>query len=135
MIRPAQTGKQPTVLITDDEIHMRLLVDRCLKRIGVKTVLASRGDEAVEKLKQGGIDLVILDYEMPVMNGVTALREIRELDGGRQVKAVMITARGNFDLRAETAALDVDAYFAKPFSPVELARRVSELLHMTRDKS
>lgn len=121
-----------TVLVVDDELHMRLLLERCLKRAGFSVRTADRGEAAVELVARGEIDLVVLDYEMSGMNGVETLRALRALPAGKSIAAVMLTARGQADYQAEAAALGVTVFFGKPFSPAELARTALQLVNAAK---
>jgi len=129
MNAPLRTeSSRPVVLIAEDELHMRLLIERCLRRAGFHTEGVARGDDAVARVARGGIDLVVLDFEMPGLSGPDALRRIRELACGQSLPAVFVTGRGCCDPADSMPPLRVDACFAKPFSPSELAGRISTLL-------
>ncbi len=118
----------PTVLVVDDELHMRLLIERSLRRTPVGIRFGTRGDEVLERIRDGDVALLLIDYELPGLNGIEALRAVRADPAGAALPVVLLTARGHADLAAECAALRVDLVLGKPFSPVELARRVGELL-------
>jgi len=104
------------------------LLQFALKSLGAKIIIARSGDEGVNKLSQGGVDLVLLDYSMPGMNGVETLANIRELEVGGQTKVIMLTARDQTAIRNDAAGLKVEAFLTKPFSPMELSQRVKSLL-------
>jgi len=116
-----------TVLLVDDEEHMLRLLQFALKSVPVKTCALKSGAEALDVLAVQPADLVLLDYSMPGMDGVEALRRIRAMDGGGNIKVIMLTARDQTAIRQEAAGLNVEAFLTKPFSPSDLARRVRAL--------
>jgi len=116
-----------TVLLVDDEEHMLRLLQFALKSVPVTTCALKSGPEALEMLAAQPADLVLLDYSMPGMDGVEALRRIRAMEGGGNIKVIMLTARDQTAIRQEAAGLNVEAFLTKPFSPSDLARRVSAL--------
>jgi DNA-binding response OmpR family regulator len=116
-----------TILVVDDELHIRLLLERCLKRSGASVRSVARGDDAVEEIKRGGIGLVVLDYELPGANGLETLRAIRALPEGEHLPAIMLTASGHGAIEAQASELGIARFFGKPFSPSELVRAVADL--------
>jgi len=113
-----------TILIVDDEEHMLRLLQFALKSAKATVQARKSGAEAVSFLAGQPADLVLLDYSMPGMDGVETLRGIRSLEGGGNIKVIMLTARDQTAIRAEAADLNVEAFLTKPFSPSDLARRV-----------
>jgi CheY-like chemotaxis protein len=120
MTDPLQTP--PVILVVDDEKHMHMLLQLCLGRTGAKVRFASLGSEAVTICAGGGIDLIVLDYMMPGMDGVETLRQLRAQPQSAAIPVIMLTSRGQEDFRREAERMGVVHFFAKPFSPAELAR-------------
>lgn len=123
----------PTILIVDDEPLIRELISEHLEHAGFACLQAGDGAAALETLERGGVDLTILDIMMPVMDGMTCLREMRR----RRLPApvIMLTARGEeYD---KLAGLDTgaDDYVVKPFSPRELVARVKAVLSRTLQRT
>ena len=116
------------ILLIDDEEHMMRLLRFALKPLSAQIHCINRGEAAVNYLRENSADLVLLDYSMPELDGVSTLRKIRELDGGGEVKVIMLTARDQTVIRKDAAGLNVEAFLTKPFSPSDLVRRVRELL-------
>jgi two-component system OmpR family response regulator len=114
-----------TILIADDDAHIREVVRYALEREGHQTVLASDGSEAIERVREGGIDLVVLDVLMPDVDGLTVCRRLRA--EGR-VPIVMLSSRGDVVDRVLGLELGADDYVCKPFSPRELVTRVHAVL-------
>lgn len=116
------------ILLIDDEEHMLRLLQFALKSVPADLHCLKRGDDAVEFLRKTPVDLVLLDYSMPGVNGVETLRQIRALDGGESIRVIMLTSRDQTAIRQDAEGLSVDAFLTKPFSPSDLARRVRDVL-------
>jgi len=114
-----------TVLIVDDEPRILDFVRMNLELEGYRTVEATSGIEALERLKEDLPDLVILDVMMPEMDGFETLRRIREVS---TVPVIMLTVRQEERDRIRGLDLGADDYIAKPFSPRELLSRIKALL-------
>ena len=114
------------ILVVDDEERMRKLVRDFLVREGFQVVECSNGLEAVDTYAADqSISLVIMDVMMPVMDGWTAVSEIRKLS---KVPIIMLTAKSEEKDELRGFSLGVDDYVAKPFSPKILVARVQALL-------
>lgn len=109
------------LLVTDDDPAIVGLVRATLEPEGFEIVAASNGKEAVDLMKQGGFDLVILDIMMPVMDGLEACRQIRRFS---EIPIIFLSAK---DEEADTVVgftLGADDYVTKPFKPRELTARI-----------
>lgn len=102
-----------SVLIVDDEPDIQLVLGEFLKKEGFNIVEASNGEEAIQKVKNGGIDLALLDIAMPKMNGIEALREIKSLRPDLPV--IMITAYRDAEKVVECFRLGAFDCIFKPF--------------------
>ncbi|TCL68576.1 DNA-binding response OmpR family regulator [Hydrogenispora ethanolica] len=121
-----------TVMIADDEERMRKLVGDFLKKAGYRVVEAENGKRALERYQEEpGIDLVILDVMMPLLDGWTVCREIRKRSNRTPV--IMLTARGEESDQLFGFDLGADEYVTKPFSPSVLVARVQALLRLVDD--
>ena len=109
------------VLIVDDERAIRRLLRMYLTDAGFTVAEAADGEAAVEQVRRGGIDLVLLDLMLPEMDGFTVVRRLRET---AQVPVIMVTARNDETNRVTGLELGADDYVVKPFSPVEVVARV-----------
>ena len=109
-----------TVLIVDDEPNIRntLATTFRLEDYGVET--AEHGDRALDRLEQGGIDLVILDLEMPVRDGMDTLREMRRRR--YEVPVVILTAHGSIERAVESVRLGAYDLVEKPPHAASCAR-------------
>ena len=120
------TGK---VLITDDEAHIRKFVSLVVKRLGAPVVLeATNGQEAVEIYQREKPDLVLLDVNMPILDGVGALTRIRELDPAALV--VMLTSLTNRQTVETCARLGALDYLRKDIPRDEM---IAQLSHIVED--
>ncbi len=114
-----------TILVVDDEPHMRDLIRMNLEIERYQVIEANNGLEALEQLRSHLPDLVILDVMMPEMDGFETLRAIREVS---TVPVIMLTVRQSEPDRIRGLDLGADDYLAKPFSPRELLSRIRALL-------
>ncbi len=121
-----------TILIVDDEANIRGLIRKYAVYEGYQVHEAANGMEAVDMVRQGQFDLVVLDVMMPEMDGFSALREMRRFS---QVPVLMLSARGEEYDRIRGFELGVDDYVVKPFSPRELLMRIAAILKRTGVKT
>lgn len=120
-------GTAPSVLLAEDVPEARILTGALLRRIGCQVDTAEHGEEALSQVQSNCYDLVIMDIEMPVMDGVVAAREIRTL-GGTAAKTPIIA------LSAFLADTEKSAFWDKYFD-VALAKPAGkQQLHATIDK-
>ncbi|AZO93724.1 response regulator [Iocasia frigidifontis] len=114
-----------TILVVDDDPHIRELLRVFLKKEGFDTQEALDGEEALVKLEQVKVDLVILDIMMPKMDGWQLCKELR---GYYDIPILMLTAKGETSQKIKGFQLGTDDYLVKPFEPMELVMRVKALL-------
>ena len=114
-----------TVLVVDDESRMVRFVKMNLDLEGYLTLEANSGLQALEKVRDHQPDLVLLDVEMPGMDGFETLRRIREIS---DTPVIMLTVRADEDDRIRGLDLGADDYVTKPFSPRELSSRIRAVL-------
>ncbi len=116
------------ILVADDEAHILHVVSMKLANAGYEVVTAMDGEEVVEFCAADRPDLLILDYQMPLLSGTEAAARLREMDHMKDVPAIMLTARG-FDIdREDMESARISVELAKPFSPRELLEAVQRLL-------
>ena len=118
------TGK--TVLIVDDEESLRALATALIAKRGHRTLTASNGHEALEVLRNGAVDLVVLDVVMPGMGGLETLAEMRTL--GYAVPVVLLTARATDEDLIGGYEKGADYYITKPLKPSALLNIVDFLI-------
>lgn len=121
-----------TVLIADDEERIVTLIGDFLENAGFKTVRVYDGLAALNKVRESGIDLAIVDIMMPELDGWQLTREIRKIS---DLPIIMLSARSEeFDM-LEGFGSGVDEYVTKPFSPAVLVKRVEALLKLSAAKN
>lgn len=118
----------PRILIVDDQESMRLLVKSLLHQLGYLDVcLATDGMDALSVLKREPIDLVLLDGEMPKLDGVGTLKAIRSEKTTAKLPVVMVTGRSDPSFVKELASLGLNGFLKKPFSSTALSQRLSTI--------
>jgi CheY-like chemotaxis protein len=118
----------PVILIVDDESHMRRLLQFTLAKTGARLLLAANGEEALQLAAKERLNLVVVDFVMPGLDGFATLRELRTDPRHAQLPAIMLTSRGQTELREVAQGVGVDVFLTKPFSPLELSQHVQRLL-------
>jgi len=108
----------------NQEVALSLLADA-----GLQTTVASNGREAVELAAAGGHDLILMDMQMPVMDGLEACRQIRQLPQGRELPIIAMTANAFADDRERCLAAGMNDFLAKPVNPAALYRCLHHWLH------
>lgn len=114
-----------TILVADDDQHVRYLVRESLMREGFKVIEASNGVEALELLQQKSCVLAIVDIMMPYMDGYTLTEEIRKT---YDLPVVLLTAKSQIEDKEKGYISGTDDYLVKPFEPKELLFRINALL-------
>jgi DNA-binding NtrC family response regulator len=102
------------ILVIDDEQGIRNLLDTLLRRKGYDVVLAESGRQGLELFRRERPDVIVLDLKMPEMDGLTVLRQIKNLDPGKPV--IILTGAGTAEAERQVRALGVTEYVEKEFS-------------------
>ena len=116
------------IVLADDEPNLVIPIEYLLKREGFEVTVARDGEEALEAIARVRPQLVLLDVMMPRKTGFEVCQVLRADEANRELKILLLTAKGRDDDVAKGLALGADAYMIKPFSPKELAAKVRELL-------
>ena len=119
------TQPKQTILVVDDEPRMVRFVKMNLDLEGYLTLEANDGFQALEKVRDHNPDLVLLDVEMPGMDGFETLKRLREIS---EAAVIMLTVRSEEEDRIKGLDLGADDYVTKPFSPRELSSRIRAVL-------
>ncbi|MGQ0840705.1 response regulator transcription factor [Actinokineospora sp.] len=117
------------VLVVDDDLTVSDVVRRYLERAGHQVALADNGEDALRWIAEHQPDLVVLDLMLPGIDGLEVCRRLREHSS---IPVVMLTALGEEENRIAGLQLGADDYVTKPFSPRELALRVTSVLRRAR---
>ena len=124
--------RQPLVMVVDDSITMRKVTSRVLERNDMEVATAKDGLDAVEKIQDRIPDLVLLDIEMPRMDGYEFATYMRNDPRLKAVPIIMITSRTGEKHRQRAMEIGVDRYLGKPYQEADLLRNVDEILRLTR---
>ena len=116
------------VVIADDEPNLVIPLEYMLKREGFEVTVARDGQEALEAIARVRPHLVLLDVMMPRKSGFDVCQVLRADEANRDIRILLLTAKGRDDDVAKGLALGADAYMIKPFSPKELVLKVRQLL-------
>lgn len=126
------TNKPARILIVDDSIVNRMLLSRELEKQGHQFKLAENGKVALEILTAENYDLILLDIEMPELDGYQTLAHLKKDDKLRHLPVIMVTAIDDLASAVRCIELGADDYLPKPFDPVLLRARVSASLEKKR---
>ncbi len=122
----------PTVLIVDDDPKLLKMLQRTLVYENLHVLTATNGLEALPIIDAQKPDLLIVDWMMPQMDGVTMIRQLRS--DGNKTMVLMLTARDAIENRVDGLESGADDYLVKPFAPAELVARVHALLRRIEPK-
>ena len=117
------------IMVVDDSLTVRKVTQRLLEREGYQVLLAKDGVDALEQLQESRPDLMLVDIEMPRMDGFDLTRNLRGNDVTRDIPIIMITSRTADKHRNYAMDLGVNAYFGKPFQEAVLLAAIAGLLH------
>ncbi len=122
--------KQKRILAVDDEPNMRRLLEISLRQAGYQALSAANGKEALEKLKEEQVDLVVSDLHMPGMNGLELLKQMRS--EGELMPFIMVTAQGEISTAVEAMKLGAADYILRPFDLEVLEVAIAKALDVQR---
>ncbi len=129
--RAQEVKRTPLVMVVDDSITMRRVTSRVLEHRGLEVVTARDGLDAVEAMFERVPDLILLDIEMPRMDGYELASHVRNDPRLKEVPMMMITSRSGEKHRQRARELGVNDYLAKPYQESDLVQHVFDLLEMT----
>jgi two-component system, chemotaxis family, chemotaxis protein CheY len=123
--------KKLKVLIVDDSSVMRKIVERALRQAGLElseVLEASNGAEALAQVEKGGLDMILSDINMPVMDGLEFLKNLAGVEAAKGVPVIMITTEGSEARVVEALSAGAKGYLRKPFTSEQVKERVTPLL-------
>ena len=119
----------PNILVIDDQEFIFRILQSILKPLGIALSSVKSGTTAIHHIVSIGVpDAIILDFSLPDMNGVEALRLIRDLPTGKTIPVLMLTARDQTLIRKEAEGLNVHDFMTKPFGPNSLLETIKRML-------
>jgi CheY-like chemotaxis protein len=119
---------RPTVLLVDDDAHLRQILSTLLQHHGYHTLEAANGRDAFLVAQEGRPDLVVMDLRMPGMSGIEATRLLREFPQMEHTPVLMLTVQPNVEAWEQASAAGCEAYLLKPCRHEDLLREIRRLL-------
>lgn len=117
-----------TILAVDDSVSMRQMVGFTLKGAGHEVIEAADGVEALAIAKGRSVNLVLSDVNMPRMDGIELIRNLRTLPGYRHTPILMLTTESASNTKSEGKAAGATGWIVKPFSPEQLLGTIQKVL-------
>ena len=124
--------REPTILVVDDDAQIRTFVARQLKNEGYNVELARTGDEALERAAELIPDLIVLDVNMPEMDGLEACRRLKQDPLTNEIPVIFITGKTEEEDEARGFEVGAVDYIPKPFNPVIVKARVQTHARLKR---
>jgi len=125
---PAPSDDRPLAMVVDDSITVRRVMERFLERNGMRIVTAKDGMDAVSLLQETKPDIILLDIEMPRMDGYEFASHVRNDERVSDVPIIMITSRVGDKHRARAIEIGVNDYLGKPYQEANLLEAIQRLL-------
>lgn len=116
------------ILLAEDEEVLRMLVVDTLEDEGHLIVETSDGEEALKRIEEETFDLIILDYMMPLLTGLEVIEKINHMPERKNSKILMLSAKSQKADQERVLQAGATHFMSKPFSPMELARKVEEII-------
>ncbi|MCE1245372.1 MAG: response regulator [Firmicutes bacterium] len=124
-----QSGSGKTILVVEDEFHIREIVRLNLEMEGYKVLYAENGKEALDIIASGEMpDLVVTDIMMAQMDGLELFLNLKEKPATSRIPVIVLTVKSQFEDIRSANLLGVDEYMTKPFDPRDLNFKIKELL-------
>jgi chemosensory pili system protein ChpA (sensor histidine kinase/response regulator) len=131
-VEVAASSEQPLVMVVDDSITVRKVTSRLLERNDMRPVTAKDGLDAIAQLEDVMPDVMLLDIEMPRMDGYELATHIRNTERLRHIPIIMITSRSGEKHRQRAMEIGVDFYMSKPYQETELLDNIRKLMTQRR---
>jgi len=127
-MNPATPSK---ILIADDEVYMVRLLELTFKKGGYEIISCRDGKEALDLAASASPQLIVLDVVMPGLDGLGALRQLKENPATKNIPVVVLSAKGHALTKVEAELAGAAVFLAKPFSPNQLLGEVQKILGHT----
>jgi two-component system, chemotaxis family, chemotaxis protein CheY len=118
-----------TIMTVDDSTSMRQMVKATLQSAGYGVVEAADGQEALDYARENSVDLVISDVNMPRMDGITLVHELRALSTYRLTPLLLLTTESSQEKKMEGKKAGATGWIVKPFNPTQLLATLNRLLN------
>ena len=123
------------VLVVDDEIHIVTVVTIKLRNNGYEVITADNGKDAFDMACQEMPDIIVTDFQMPIMTGIEMVKKLRNNESTKDIPVIMLTARGFAVEELQRNELHISELLSKPFSPKELLRCIEDTLYALQTAS
>jgi len=117
-----------TILIVDDSASIRQVVSITLKKAGYEVIEAVDGKDGLTKLDGKKIHLIISDVNMPNMDGISMVKEVKQMPAYKFTPIIMLTTEGSDEKKKQGQAAGAKAWIVKPFKPEQMLQAVSMLV-------
>ncbi|MHC5060364.1 MAG: response regulator [Planctomycetota bacterium] len=121
-----------SLLVVDDSATMRKIITRTIRKAGLSVddeiQEAGNGSEALDKLGESPVDVVLCDINMPEMNGLEFIKKAREMDSCSDTKIVMISTESSDEIISGAKADGADGFITKPFTPEKIEKELAPFL-------
>ena len=121
-------SEQITILVVEDEAHIRRVLEYNFKLDGFEVYLAEDGATGLKLARENSPDVILLDWLMPVMNGLQVLAELKADSSTEHIPVFMLTAKGMLNDVTQAIEMGADDYITKPFNPIQLGKTIREKL-------
>jgi two-component system chemotaxis response regulator CheY len=118
------------ILIADDAPHLLMLLQHHLKNPNYALETASSGEEALAKALAGRVDLMLIDVDLPGIDGLETVRRLKKLPGYAELPVVVMTGGSTNAIRERAQEAGATSFFSKPYSPKDLLDQVARLLQI-----
>lgn len=125
---PADQPSTPVILAVDDSASMRQMVRYTLEGAGYEVVQAADGVEALDLARRRSVDLVLTDVNMPRMDGIELVRELRALESYRFTPVLVLTTESGQDTKQRGKQAGATGWLVKPFNPEQLLATITRVL-------
>lgn len=116
------------IMIVDDSVSMRQMVGYTLRQGGYEVIEAEHGQDALKKLAGATVDLIITDLNMPVMDGITLIQNVRKQPALKSKPILMLTTEGLAARKEQGKAAGASGWLVKPFDPERLLLTIAKVL-------
>jgi len=129
-LKEAEQGKlaEETILLVEDNLVNQMVAQELLQSMNAKVIIANNGQEALELLTKNSIDLILMDIQMPVMDGLSATRKIRTMSQYKQLPIIAMTAHAREEDQQQSLAAGMNLHIAKPVTYEQLLISIKGLL-------
>ena len=117
-----------TILVVDDSASLRQVVSIALKGAGYDVIEACDGKDGLSKLNGQKINLIVSDVNMPNMDGISMLKEVKAMPAYKFTPVIMLTTEAGEDMKKQGQAAGAKAWVVKPFKPEQMLAAVSKLV-------